>query len=161
MKCSLGISNFLEEISSLSQSVVPCPVLTAVSWPAYRFSRGRSGGLVFPSLSEFSIVYCDPHSQRQSGLKQHKYMSSLFWRSEVQNQSDWAEVKVSERLHLPGGSVERIHFLAFFTMWKTLHSLAHGPFLASLQPLASVTAFPTTDSDSPTYLLYGLLWLYH
>ena len=28
------------------------------------FSRGRSGGLVFPSLSEFSIVYCDPHSQR-------------------------------------------------------------------------------------------------
>ena len=28
------------------------------------FSRGRSGGLVFLSLSEFSIVYCDPHSQR-------------------------------------------------------------------------------------------------
>ena len=33
-------------------------------WPAYIFSRGRSGGLVFPSLSEFSTVYCDPHSQR-------------------------------------------------------------------------------------------------
>ena len=28
------------------------------------FSRGRSGGLVFPSLSEFSTVYYDPHSQR-------------------------------------------------------------------------------------------------
>src|SRR5574341_1514981 len=28
------------------------------------FSRGRSGGMVFPSLSEFSTVYCDPHSQR-------------------------------------------------------------------------------------------------
>ena len=26
-------------------------------------SRGRSGGLVFPSLSEFSTAYCDPHSQ--------------------------------------------------------------------------------------------------
>ena len=25
------------------------------------FSRGRSGGLVFPSLSEFSTVYFDPH----------------------------------------------------------------------------------------------------
>ena len=25
------------------------------------FSRGRSGGLVFPSLSEFSTVNCDPH----------------------------------------------------------------------------------------------------
>ena len=27
------------------------------------FSRGRLGGLVLPSLSEFSTVYCDPHSQ--------------------------------------------------------------------------------------------------
>ena len=37
-----------------NQSVVPCPVLTVASWPEYRFSRGRSGGLVFPSLEEFS-----------------------------------------------------------------------------------------------------------
>ena len=28
------------------------------------FSRGRSDGLIYPSLSEFSTVYCDPHSQR-------------------------------------------------------------------------------------------------
>ena len=28
------------------------------------FSGGRSGGLVFPSLSEFSRVCCGPHSQR-------------------------------------------------------------------------------------------------
>ena len=28
------------------------------------FSRGRSGGLVLPSLSEFSTIYCDSHSQR-------------------------------------------------------------------------------------------------
>ena len=28
------------------------------------FSRGRLGGLIFPSLSEFPTVYCDPHSQR-------------------------------------------------------------------------------------------------
>ena len=27
------------------------------------FSGGRSGRLVFPSLEEFSIVCCDPHSQ--------------------------------------------------------------------------------------------------
>ena len=27
------------------------------------FSRGRSDGLEFPSLEEFSTVYCDPHSQ--------------------------------------------------------------------------------------------------
>ena len=28
------------------------------------FSGGRSSGLVYPSLSEFSTVYCDQHSQR-------------------------------------------------------------------------------------------------
>ena len=27
------------------------------------FSRGKTGGLVFPSPSEFSTVYCDPHCQ--------------------------------------------------------------------------------------------------
>ena len=45
-----------------NQSVVPCPVL----FPDLHtgFSRGRSGDLVFPSPSEFSTVYCDPHSQR-------------------------------------------------------------------------------------------------
>ena len=47
-----------------NQSVVPCPVLTVASWPAYRFLKMWSGGLVCTSLSEFSTVYCDPHSQR-------------------------------------------------------------------------------------------------
>ena len=43
------------------QSVVPCPVLNVASWHAYRFSGGWSGGLIFPSLEEFSTVCCDPH----------------------------------------------------------------------------------------------------
>ena len=47
-----------------NQSVVPCLVLSIASWPAYRFLRRLVGGLVFPSLSEFSTVCCDPHSQR-------------------------------------------------------------------------------------------------
>ena len=38
---------------SMSSSVIPV-VHTC-------FSGGRSGGLVFPSLEEFSTVYCDPH----------------------------------------------------------------------------------------------------
>ena len=38
------------------------------------FSRGRSGGLICPSLSEFSTVYCDPHSQLISEL--------ISWESE-------------------------------------------------------------------------------
>ena len=44
-----------------NQSVVLCQVLTVASWPAHRFLK-RQGGLVFPSLEEFSTVYCDPQS---------------------------------------------------------------------------------------------------
>ena len=46
-----------------NQSVVPCPILL---FPDLHigFSRGRSGGLVFPSFEEFSTVCCDPHNQR-------------------------------------------------------------------------------------------------
>ena len=47
-----------------NQSVVPCPVLTVASWPAYRFLRRQVRCLVFPFLEEFSTAYCDPHSQR-------------------------------------------------------------------------------------------------
>ena len=46
-----------------TQSVVPFPVLFLLDLHK-DFSGGRSGDLVFPSLSEFSTVYCDPHSQR-------------------------------------------------------------------------------------------------
>ena len=46
-----------------NQSIVPCPVLTVASSHAYRFLR-EAGQVVFPSLSEFSTIYCDPHSQR-------------------------------------------------------------------------------------------------
>ena len=66
-----------------NQSVVPCPVLTVASWHAYSqegFSRGRSGGLVFPSLSEFSTADCDPHSQRlwHSQLSRNRCFSGTF-----------------------------------------------------------------------------------
>ena len=47
-----------------NQSILPCPVLTVASWPASDFPGGRSDGLVFPSLEEFSTVCCTPHSQR-------------------------------------------------------------------------------------------------
>ena len=42
------------------------------------FSGGRSGGLVFPSLSEFSTVCCDPHSQRLSIVKKADVFLELF-----------------------------------------------------------------------------------
>ena len=47
-----------------NQSVVPCPLPTVASGPAYKFLKSRSGGLVFLSLSECYTVCCDSHSQR-------------------------------------------------------------------------------------------------
>ena len=41
-----------------NQSAVPTLLLDLHT----DFSGGRSGGLVFPALEEFSTVYCDPHS---------------------------------------------------------------------------------------------------
>ena len=46
-----------------NQSVVSCPVLLLLD-PHTDFSGGRSGGLVRPSLEEFSTDCCDPHSLR-------------------------------------------------------------------------------------------------
>ena len=46
-------------------SLEACAVFADFRDRAYiGFSRDRSGDLVFPSLSEFSTVSCDPHSQR-------------------------------------------------------------------------------------------------
>ena len=46
-----------------NQTVVSCPILLLLDLRT-DFSGGRSGGLVVPSLKEFSTVYCDLHSQR-------------------------------------------------------------------------------------------------
>ena len=47
-----------------NQSVVPCPVLTVASWPAYRFLKRQVRWSGIPISLDFSTVYCDPHSQR-------------------------------------------------------------------------------------------------
>ena len=46
-----------------NQSVVPYPLYLLLPDLHIGFSRGRSGGLVFPSLEEFSTVCCDPHGK--------------------------------------------------------------------------------------------------
>ena len=46
-----------------NQSVVLCPVVFLLNLHT-DFSGGRWGGLVFPSLEEFSTICCDPHSQQ-------------------------------------------------------------------------------------------------
>ena len=45
-----GISLWCNPFPIWNQSIVPCPVLTVASWPAYRFLRRQVRCLVFPSL---------------------------------------------------------------------------------------------------------------
>ena len=71
-----------------NQSVVSSPVLTVASWPAHRFLRWRSGGLLFPSLEEFSTVYCDPHSQ-SLWHSQESRSTFFFWNSLAFSMSQW------------------------------------------------------------------------
>ena len=42
-----------------NQSVVPCPVLTAASWPAYRFLKRqvRWSGLLFQNFPQFIVIH--------------------------------------------------------------------------------------------------------
>ena len=47
-----------------NKSVVPCPVLTIASWPAFRFLRRQVRWSSIPISLRFSKICCDPHSQR-------------------------------------------------------------------------------------------------
>ena len=47
-----------------NQSVVPCPVLTIASWPAYSFLMRQVTWSGIPISWRISIVCHDPHSQR-------------------------------------------------------------------------------------------------
>ena len=56
-----------------NQPVVPCPVQLSLPDLHTGFSRDRSGGLAFPSLSELSTVCCDSHaSPLESYIMRHK-----------------------------------------------------------------------------------------
>ena len=65
LKQSENIQPWCTPFPILNQSIVPYPVLTVASWPAYRFLRrqGRWSGIPI-SLRIFSTVCCDPHSPR-------------------------------------------------------------------------------------------------
>ena len=47
-----------------NQSIVPCPVLTVASWPAYRFLRRQVRWSGIHTSWRIFHSFCDPHSQR-------------------------------------------------------------------------------------------------
>ena len=63
MKCSLGISNFLEEISSLSHSIVFLYFFTLIAEedflisPCYSLELCIQIGYIFPFLLCFSLLF--------------------------------------------------------------------------------------------------------
>ena len=67
-----------------NQSVVPCPVLTVVSWPAYRFLKRQVKWSGIPISFRIFHSLCDPHSQRlwHSQSRWNRCFSGtllLFW----------------------------------------------------------------------------------
>ena len=53
-----NIQPWCTPVPIMEQAIVPHPVLTVASWPAYRFLRRQVRCLVFPSLEEFPTVCC-------------------------------------------------------------------------------------------------------
>ena len=67
-----GIQSWCTPFPIWNQSIVPCPILFLLDLHT-DFSGGRSVGLVFPSLEEFSTVCCDLQSEIFS------VMSNSLW----------------------------------------------------------------------------------
>ena len=74
-----------------NQSIVPCLVLTVASWPHTCFLGGRKGGLVVPSLSEFSSLLWSTESKASlhSQWSRNMYFSGILllflWSKDVGN----------------------------------------------------------------------------
>ena len=62
----------------LNHSIVPCPILTFVSWPAYRFHRRHVRWYGIPISWKIFIGCCDPHSQMEKEMATHP--STLSWK---------------------------------------------------------------------------------
>ena len=88
------------------------------------FSRGRSGGLVFPSLSEFSTVYCDPHIQRL-------YPSVTLHCLKDENWIYWQDIQVILSFTFPTSALLKFPF-PFHTM-SVCSLFTHFCFLTVLK----------------------------
>ena len=146
-----------------NQSVIPCPVLTLFSWPAYRFLKRQVRWSGIPIFSEFSTVYCDPHSQRL----RHSHLHSL---TQIVSQCSFISLMWGENI-IPS-SLERLwgsdgtcdsRSLPFLLLPLPLrHSLviAHSFSFTRSSPLRP--AMPTSPSyrhHEPGRSLYPSHWL--
>ena len=61
--CFIDDAKAFDCVDIVSLGIIFNPSVSLLPHLHTDFSRDRSGGLVYPSLSEFSTVFCDPHSQ--------------------------------------------------------------------------------------------------
>ena len=115
------------------------------------FSGGRSGGMVFPSLSEFSTVCCDPHRQRlwhsQGSRDQIANIHCIIEKArEFKKNIYFCFVDYAKAMDcsLPGSSVHGI-FQAIVLEWITI-SFSRG----SSQPRGSNPGLPHCRHGLPS-----------
>ena len=103
------------------------------------FSRGRSGGPVFPSLSEFSTVYCDLYIYRQIHTHTHTHTHTIYIYSGEENGNP-LQYSCLENLMDRG------------TWWTTIHGVAQSQ--AQLKRLSS----SSIQYVSVMYIICSLLY---
>ena len=125
------------------------------------FSRGRSGGLVFPSLSEFSTVYCDAHSQRlwhsqKAEIDVFLELSCFFDDpSDVGNLISGSSAFSKTRLNIWKFMVHVLLNLAWRILSITLLACATSTAAKSLQ--SCLTLCDPTDCSLPDSSIPGIL----
>ena len=75
MKYSLSISNFLEDISSLSYSIVFFYLFTLISWKGFLISTVYSLGISIQVGISFLLTFASPFSLFSVIFKDHFKMS--------------------------------------------------------------------------------------
>ena len=122
-----------------NQSVVPCPVLTIASWPAYRFLRRLVRWLVFQSLEEFSTVFL---WSMQSKVLAFLSLLSVLWNSAFKlvylSFFPWPLASLPFSAIWKASSDNRFVFLHFFFLgwsWSLPPVQCHEPLSIVLQVL--------------------------
>ena len=148
-----------------NQSVVPCLVLTGASWLHTGFPGGKLGGLVFPSLEEFSTVCWDPH-KGFSVISEAEVDISLEFPCFFYDPIDVSNL-ISDSSAFSKRSLYIWKFLIYIPLKPSLKDFEH--YLASLwnehscivfQPSLALPFFGN-GMKSDLFQSYGHCWVFH
>lgn len=115
-------------------------------------TKGACYSHSFPRYSLYEFPFAAVTNYHTfSDLKQHKFILLQFWRSEIQNESYEAIIKVLTGL-VPSGGFRGESFLAFFIFQRPPNSLAHSLTSHSLfYPCVHGDIASSSDLQPPSY----------